>query len=205
MQTLIGSGAEPLLLRGQRRWPFAAGVALALALALSGAGVSAANASTGPRPLSASTAAACPAAKWHKPPITVSRNFHVPPTPVIRAVRAAKHPNCHFDRLVLDITVRNPGYRIQFVRQVSADPSGKPIKLPGRRFLLITLRPTQAHKSSGASTLPTKVQVLGLPMLKAWVLAGDFEGVVSIGVGLRAKTSIRVGELRGRLFIDFKY
>ncbi len=129
----------------------------------------------------------------------------MPPTPVVRAVRAAEHPRCQFDRLVFDITVRNPGYSIKFVKQVIADPSGNTIKLPGKRFLLITLRPAQAHKNSGASTLPRKVQVLRFPMLKSWVLAGDFESVVRIGVGLRAKTSVRVGELHGRLFIDFKY
>lgn len=186
----------------------AALIAGTLAIAASGVGVStAATASTraNPSAVRSQSAAACPAARWHKPPITVTRNFHVPPTPVVRAVRAAKHPRCHFDRLVFDISVRNPGYHIEFVKRVIADPSGKTIKLPGRRFLLITLRPAQAHRSSGASTLPTKVQRLGFPMLKSWVLAGDFEGVVSIGVGLHAKTSVRVGELHGRLFIDFKY
>ena len=176
-----------------------------LAVAVSGAGVSAAGASTQAARHPARSAAACPAGRFHRPPITVTRNLHVPPTPVIRAVRTAKHPSCHFDRLVFDISGKHPGYHIQFVRQVIADPSGKVINLPGKRFLLITLRPAQAHKKSGASTLPTTVQRIGDPMLKSWVLAGDFEGVVSIGVGLRAKTSVRVGELRGRLFIDFRY
>ena len=165
------------------------------------AGASTRAASSSPRPHST----ACPTARFHRPPITVTRNFNVPPIPVVRAVRTAKHPGCHFDRLVFDITVKNPGYTIKFVKHVIADPSGKTIKLPGKRFLLITLRPAQAHRNSGASTLPTKVQVLRFPMLKAWVLAGDFEGVVSIGVGLRAKTTVRVGELHHRLFIDFKY
>lgn len=182
----------------------AAFIAGTLAIAASGMAMStAATAST--RAVRSQPAAACPAAKWHKPPITVTRNFQVPPTPVVKGVRAAKHPRCRFDRIVFDITVRNPGYSIRFVKHVIDDGSGKIIKLPGKRFLLITLRPAQAHKTSGASTLPTKVQVLHFPMLKSWVLAGDFEGVVSIGVGLHAKTSVRVGELHHRLFIDFKY
>lgn len=178
-----------------------------LAVAASGVGIPvAAGAATNAPPGSLrSHPAACPTARFHRPPITVTRNFGVPPTPVVRAVRTAKHPRCHFDRLVFDITVRNPGYSIKFVKHVIADPSGKTIKLPGRRFLLITLRPAQAHRMSGASTLPRKVQVLRFPMLRSWVLAGDFEGVVSIGIGLHAKTSVRVGELHGRLFIDFKY
>lgn len=183
-------------------------VAGMLAVAASSLGVStAATASTHAKPSSQrpQSAAACPTGRFHKPPITVTRNFSVPPTPVVKGVRAAKHPRCRFDRIVFDITVRNPGYSIRFVKHVVADPSGKIIKLPGKRFLLITLRPAQAHKNSGASTLPRKVQVLRFPMLKSWVLAGDFEGVVSIGIGLHAKTSVRVGELHHRLFIDFKY
>jgi hypothetical protein len=186
----------------------AACIAGTLAIAASGVGMPmAATASTraNPSAVHSQSAAACPTARWHKPPITVTRNFRVPPTPVVKAVRAAKHPRCRFDRLVFDISVRNPGYHIRYVKRVIADASGKTIKLPGKRFLLITLRPAQAHRNSGASTLPTKVQVLRFPMLKSWVLAGDSEGVVSIGVGLHAKTSVRVGELRGRLFIDFKY
>jgi hypothetical protein len=195
---------------GGARWgPLAraAVVAGTLAVAASGVGIPAvATASTHATPSSArSNPATCPTGPFHRPPITVTRNFSVPPIPVVRAVRAGKHPGCHFDRLVFDITVRNPGYSIRFVKHVIADPSGKIIKLPGKRFLLITLRPAQAHKKSGAGTLPTKVQVLRFPMLRSWVLAGDFEGVVSIGVGLHAKTSVRVGELHGRLFIDFKY
>lgn len=183
----------------------AAVIAGTAAIAMSGAGISvAATASTHANPSSARAAANCPTARWHKPPITVTRNFHVPPTPVITAVRTAKHASCRFDRLVFDISGRHPGYRIQYVKQVISDGSGQPIKLPGKRFLLITLRPAQAHKSGG-STLPTKVQVVRDPMVKSWVLAGDFEGVVSIGVGLGAKTSVRVGELRGRIYIDFKY
>ena len=183
-------------------------IAGTLAVAASGVGITtAAAASTAANPSSQRphSAATCPAGRFHKPPITVTRNFSVPPTPVVKGVRAAKHPGCRFDRIVFDITVKNPGYSIRFVKHVIADPSGKIIKLPGRRFLLITLRPARAHRNSGASTLPRKVQVLRFPMLRSWVLAGDFEGVVSIGIGLHAKTSVRVGELRGRLFIDFKY
>jgi hypothetical protein len=36
-------------------------------------------------------------------------------------------------------------------RRVTADPSGKPIILSGQRYLLITLRPAQAHGASGGS------------------------------------------------------
>src|SRR5215469_3255799 len=162
---------------------------LAAALATAIAGVASSASAAASRP--AKPPAACPTGTWHKLPITVTRHVHVPPTPVIEAVRTAPHRDCGYDRIVFVIAGKHPGYTIRYVAHVINDASGQPIKLPGKRFVLITLRPAQAHKNSGGSTLPTKVQVVKYPMLRSWVLAGDFEGVVSIGIGLRSKTSVR--------------
>jgi hypothetical protein len=123
---------------------------------------------------------------------------------VITAIRTASHPGCGYERLVLDITGPLPGYSIRYVSSVTADPSGRAITVPGNRFLLITMRPAQAHTQSGAPTMTRHSQVLGYPMLAGWAVTGDFEGVVTLAVGLHAATSIRVGELSGRLYIDFK-
>ena len=103
-----------------------------------------------------------------------------------------------------DIGGKLPGFTVKFVKHVIADASGNTIKLPGKRFVLITLRPAQAHKASGAPTISGKVHKPGFPMLKAWVLAGDDEGVVSFGIGLGAATKVRVGKVAGRIFLDFK-
>jgi hypothetical protein len=128
----------------------------------------------------------------------------VPPVPVITAVRTAQHPECGYDRLVLDITGPVPGYTIKYVSQVTADPSGKSITVPGRRYLLLTLRQAQAHTGAGAATIPGRALVPSPVMLAGWALAGDFEGVVTVAIGLHAATSIRVGELPGRLYIDVR-
>jgi hypothetical protein len=85
-----------------------------------------------------------------------------------------------------------------------ADPSGQAVRPPGCRFLLVTLRSAQAHTSAGVPTITGAVRTLGYPMLAGRALAGDFEGVVTIAVGLNANTSIRVGELPGRLYIDVR-
>jgi hypothetical protein len=90
------------------------------------------------------------------------------------------------------------------VSRVTADPSGRAINVPGRRFLLITLRPARAHTDAGAPTVTRDAMVLGFPMLTGWILAGDFEGVVSLAIGLHSVTSVRVGELPGKLYIDLK-
>jgi hypothetical protein len=155
-------------------------------------------------PPATAPAAGCDTGTWQTAPLSVTHQVNVPPVPVIKAVRAATHPECGYDRLVLDITGAAPGYTVKYASRVTADPSGKTIAMPGRRYLLITLRPAQAHANSGSPTVPRNVQVLGYPVLAGWALAGDFEGVVTLAAGLRSVTSIRVGELPGRLYIDFK-
>jgi hypothetical protein len=109
-----------------------------------------------------------------------------------------------YDRLVLDLTGPVPGYTVRYVPHVTADPSGKTIALPGRSYLLIILRPAQAHTDSGLPTITGGVRVLGDAMLKGYALAGDFEGVLTLALGLQSMTSIRVGESPGRLYIDLK-
>jgi hypothetical protein len=102
--------------------------------------------------------------------------------PVVTDVRTAAHPECGYDRLVLDIT--GP--------------------LPGRQYLLITLQPARAHDSSGGSTITRSAQALGYPVLKGYALAGDFEGVFTLALGLDGPASIRIGELPGHWYLDVK-
>jgi hypothetical protein len=124
--------------------------------------------------------------------------------PVITGVRTAAHPECGYDRLVLDITGPLPSFEVRYVPRVTADPSGKSIIVPGQRYLLITLRPAQAHDGSGGSTLTRLAPALGYPVLKGYALAGDFEGVFTLALGLDGPASIRIGELPGHWYIDVK-
>ena len=87
---------------------------------------------------------------------------------------------------------------------MTADPSGKPIILPGQRYLLITLQPAQAHDSSDRSTVTRLAPALGYPVLKGYALVGDFEGVFTLALGLRGLASIRIGELPGHWYIDVR-
>lgn len=153
----------------------------------------------------ASTAAAgCDNDPWGVVPVSVSHNVPVPPVPVVTSIRAAAHADCGYDRLVLALSGKMPSYTIRYVSRVVADPSGKALSLPGSKFLLITLRPTQAHSDSGTATVPGGVVASGFPTLLGYTMAGDSEGVVTVAVGLSGATGIRVGELPGRLFVDFK-
>jgi hypothetical protein len=146
----------------------------------------------------------CEGGGWRSVPASVTRHVAAPAMPVITDVRTAAHPECGYDRLVLDITGPLPSAEVRYVPQVTADPSGKPITLPGHRYLLITLRPAQAHGSSGESTVIRSAQVLGYPVLKGYALAGDFEGVFSLALGLAGPASIRIGEFPGHWYIDVK-
>jgi hypothetical protein len=128
----------------------------------------------------------------------------VPPVAIITGVRTATHPECGYDRLVLDMTGTAAGYDIRYVTRVAADASGKAITVPGHSYLLITLRATQAHADSGTATVPAHAAALGYPMLTGYALTGDFEGVVTFVLGLKSATSIRVGELPGHWYIDVR-
>jgi hypothetical protein len=186
----------------------------ALALA-SAAGCSSTGPAAGPSPVVSGTsatasvsasgsAAGCDTGAWHAAPVSVHHAVQVPPVPVVAAVRVAQHPECGYDRLVVDLSGPVPSYDVRYVSRVVADASGKTITMPGQRYLLITLKPAQGHSAAGVPTLTRQVQLPGFPTLQSWVLAGDVEGVVRIAVGLPGKVSIRTGELAGRIYIDVK-
>jgi hypothetical protein len=161
-----------------------------------------APASASAQPGSLAGAAGCDNTPWHSGAITVTHKVSASPVPVIAAVRVAQHPECRYDRIVLDIRGAIPSYSVQYVSSVIADASGQVITMPGARHLVITLRPAQAH--TGVPTVATGVHALGYPALASWALAGDFEGVVKIALGLAAPTSIRTGELGGRIYVDVR-
>jgi hypothetical protein len=163
-----------------------------------------ASAHTSTPAASSAVAAGCDTAPWRSAPISASHQVSVPPVPVVTAVRVARHPECGYDRVVLDIKGGVPSYTVAYVRQVIADASGQTITMPGARYLLITLRPAQAHSDAGVATVTAGVRQPRYPALASWALAGDFESVVGIAMGLSGQLHIRTGELAGRIYIDIK-
>jgi hypothetical protein len=157
---------------------------------------------TGGAPIGSPSAAGCDSTPWQAAPIKVIRTVGVPPVPVVAGIRTGSHPDCGYDRLTFDITGSMPGYEIRYVPTVTTDPADQPVSLPGRHFLVITLRPAQGHITSGASSLPRGVVSLNYPMLKGYAVVGDFEGVLTVAVGLDAAAAVRVGGLTARLYLD---
>jgi len=76
------------------------------------------------------------------------------------------------------------------------------VQVPGRRWLLISFRPAQAHDESGNPTVTPRLVELGYPMLRGYAVVGDFEAVLSVALGLDDVVGYRVGELPGRIYLD---
>ena len=115
-------------------------------------------------------------------------------------IRIAHHDG--YDRLVIAFPTANtmPEYRL--TRQATAtfvrDASGQPVTLNGSAGIRAVLR--NADITPGA---PTDVKP-GLPAIREVAQIGNFERVVSYGVGLANPSCFRVLELSGptRLVID---
>ena len=118
------------------------------------------------------------------------------------AIRAAHHPG--FDRLVFEFTgPPPPRQQVRYVNRLVADPSGRPIPIAGRAILEASLFPATARDAAGTATAPERT-AFALPNLMSVVRAGDFESVLSYGVGLMRRTSFHVSTLTrpSRVVID---
>jgi hypothetical protein len=112
---------------------------------------------------------------------------------------------CHatYDRIVIRARSATPGYRVRYVSKVIADGSGNTVSLLGTKRIHVVVPEGRAHTSSGGALLPRVVTPL-CPNLRQAKVAGDFEGVVSFGLGLRRKTGFRVFRLTAptRIVVD---
>jgi len=109
-------------------------------------------------------------------------------------VRAGEH-RC-YDRLVVDLGAGGrPGYRVRYVKEIVEDASGKVIPVKGGARLRITvLAPVAASFPVGSRHL---VNVTGYRTFRQVVSAGSFEGITSLGLGVRARLPFRVFVLAG--------
>ncbi|TCC63478.1 hypothetical protein E0H73_10900 [Kribbella pittospori] len=159
-----------------------------------------------PRTTSTATvaAASCPTG-WGSLPEANSRMTQAPVT----AVRTGRHA-C-YDRLVVDIRGRVPGYDVRYVPNVFTDGAGHLVPLRGGAKLQLVVR-APSYDAAGRSTYnPAKPRelstVTGYSTFRQVALAGSFEGQTTIGVGVRARLPFRVFTLTGpgsntRLVLD---
>jgi hypothetical protein len=112
---------------------------------------------------------------------------------------------CHatYDRFVIRGRLATPGYDVRYVNQIVADGSGNPISLLGTKRIRVVVRQARGHTNAGTNLLPA-VLTPACSNLRQIKKAGDFEGVVTFGLGLRRKTGFRVFRLTSptRIVID---
>lgn len=121
------------------------------------------------------------------------------PTPasLLTAMRVAHHPG--YDRVVFELDGAAPGYRVAYVREVLEDPSGRQVGLQGDARILVTLHgattDTTFQSTEGATpssyTGPRRL-LPDLPSVMEVRLVGDFEAVLSAGIGVDHKVPFRV-------------
>jgi hypothetical protein len=122
--------------------------------------------------------------------------------PTLVAIRAAHHAG--FDRVVFDFSGPLPQRRdVRYVPQLIADGSGQPVPIAGNAILKTVFEPARAHTDQGEVTVPNRI-TFPLPNVMQVVRSGDFESVLSHGIGLARQTNFRVFTLTNpsRVVID---
>ena len=113
----------------------------------------------------------------------------------LTAVRFGEHAS--FDRIVFDEATSVSGYTVRYTPSLTADPSGKTIPINGRYVLHVSIPDSVTANLSTVFT-PNLAEVVQIKK------AGEFERVVSFGIGLRHHHGFRVLRLASppRVVID---
>ncbi|HET8980173.1 MAG TPA: hypothetical protein VFN87_18620 [Solirubrobacteraceae bacterium] len=114
-------------------------------------------------------------------------------TPLLVGVNAVHRPG--HDEVVFRFTGGIPSRRtVRYVTQLIADPSGRRVPIAGRAILNVSFFRAAAHTAAGRVTAPGRA-AFALPNVMSVVRAGDFESVVSYGIGLAKRTPFHVSVL----------
>ena len=118
-----------------------------------------------------------------------------PSTPTLVAVRAAHREGV--DRVVFEFRGGLPEQReVRYVDRLFADGSGRRVRVAGQALLRVRFEHARAHTDDGAATAAPRRVAFALPNAMTAVRAGDFEAVVTYGLGLARRTAVRVTTLR---------
>ncbi|MEO3934239.1 hypothetical protein WMO79_15700 [Micrococcaceae bacterium Sec7.4] len=141
----------------------------------------------------------------HENPVPVAPP-PAPPLPALYAIGAGRHPGDTppYDQLSFRFQGGFPAYDLEFVPELIADGSGLPVPMPGTGAILkVVFRGAQTHTADGTASTITSAPApaIGYPALASYAPAGDFEGVVSYGIGVGRpmaavpETKVRVYEV----------
>jgi hypothetical protein len=141
---------------------------------------------------------------WPIEPRTSAAAGSRPGVPVLTAIRTGRHGS--FERLALEFTGSYGEANVRYVPVVRADASDKVVPLKGRSFLEVVVHGAVARRAATPITPyagPSTVTP-GYPTLKQVSISGDFEAVLSFGIGLDRTAGFQVTRLRSpdRLVVD---
>lgn len=150
---------------------------------------------------SSATPAVRPGVQQRGPTLVCSQ-----PGSYLTSARTGRHSD--YDRVVFEFSGRLPGFSVTRVKAVYQDPKGSQVPLAGQSYLRVifhgtsTVCPPRQKTYTGPSVLTPYY-----PELLTVAAAGDFEGVLSFGVGLAAYGAYHVFTLAGpsRLVVDVSH
>jgi hypothetical protein len=149
-------------------------------------------ADAGGGPVAAPTVTGCPVQAWGS--LAKSAPGMSPGT--IVGARIGEGPCA--DRIVFEILGPSPGFEVRYVSQIVADGSGAVIPIPEAGAKLRIVIRTNAHDIvTGRPTLTSLPDPAQFAVFRGLVLAGDFEGITTVGLGVRARLPFRVFSLPG--------
>jgi hypothetical protein len=142
---------------------------------------------------------------WPIEPVTLPANMgHATSQPVLTAIRTGRHHG--YERLVLDFSSGFGDASVGYAGIIREDPSNRVVPLRGRAYLSVVVRGAVATWNAvphrpypGPFTVTPNYATL-----KQVSIAGDFEAVLSFGIGLDRVAGFKVSRLTGpdRLVID---
>jgi hypothetical protein len=127
------------------------------------------------------------------------------PAAVLHAIRTGH--TASYDRVVFEFTGPVPGYRVQYRSAITEDPTDRPVRLAGRAFLSVAMQgATLDNAFQGGHELyagPTRITP-NYGQLREVASSGDFEAVLSFGLGVDRKAGFRVLTLTqpSRIVVD---
>jgi hypothetical protein len=142
------------------------------------------------------TLATAPAASAAAPSVA-------PPTvPSLTNIRIGRHLT--YDRVVLDFTSPARDFQYSWVNKLYADPSGKPVTLRGNKFLQVVVHGAATYDVNSQQTYfgPKSFRAWSTRNVAAVAITGDFERTLTVGIGARHQSWVRVFPLGNRLVID---
>jgi hypothetical protein len=130
------------------------------------------------------------------------------PVATLTEVRTAARAG-GFDRLVFEFDGRVPGYTIEYSARPAECGSGRPAEVSGNAFLVIDLRPAQAHEARGEqqiSSIAERDLRLGYDAVRHLLLICDFEATVAWAAGIDKRRPYRAFVLDNppRLVVDVR-